>query len=144
MSDLDENFTRRARELFLASTGSLEPKVLGRLAEARRRAVEVADMPRWRHAVAGWRLPAGAVALLFVAVVGGLLLNHGLGTTPASPFSAANTDAPLIMTSDNLDMYADLDFYQWMETQDQPVAVPAADTVDDTDTDDDGDTGTGG
>jgi hypothetical protein len=48
-----------------------------------------------------------------------------------------------MMANDNLDMYADLDFYQWMETQDQPSVAPSDDTGDDSDDDDD-DTGVGG
>ncbi|HEX2669019.1 MAG TPA: hypothetical protein VHP13_11655 [Gammaproteobacteria bacterium] len=133
--DMDDIFTQRLRERFLASTAGLDPKVLARLSEARRRAVDAVGSQR-THAW-GWRMPAGAVALAFVAVVGGALWMSGSGPGPSAPFSAANTDAPLIETQDNLDMYADLDFYQWMETQDQPVAAPDSDTVDDVDDQDD-------
>ena len=140
--DMDDIFTEKARTAFRASLGSLEPKTLARLSEARRKAVDRVGQPRrlsW-----GWRMPAGAVALAFVAVVGGALLRNGGGGSPApsAPYSAANTD-PLMLTGDNLDMYADLDFYQWMETEDQPTPAPDEDTIDDSGDDDD-DTGVGG
>lgn len=139
----DENLTRRAREVFTASVAGLDAGTLARLRAARLKALEAAEhpLPRWQQL--GWRLPAGAVALVFVAVVGGfLIVNPGPGTPEAgSPFAAGNNeDAPVVTAGDNLDMYADMDFYQWMAAQGQPAkpVEPAADS------DDDDDTGVGG
>lgn len=142
--EMDDIFANRARQVFLESTGKLDPQVLARLSEARRRAVDLVPDGRAagrRHL--GWRIPASAVALAFVGVIGGALWMGGNSSGPATPFSTASSDAPLMMTQDNLDMYADMDFYQWMETQDQPAPAPAADTSLD-DSDDDDDTGMGG
>jgi len=144
--EMDDIFARRVRESFLESTGKLDPRVLARLSEARRRAVDLVagDKASSRHL--GWRIPASAAALAFVAVIGGALWMGGNSPSPATPFSTASNDAPLMMTQDNLDMYADMDFYQWMETQEQtaaPAPAPAADTSVD-DSDDDDDTGVGG
>ena len=141
--EMDDIFARRARETFLESTGRLDPKVLARLSEARRRAVDLVAEGKAPGRHLGWRIPASAVALAFVGVIGGALWMGGNSPSPATPFSAASSDAPLMMTQDNLDMYADMDFYQWMETQDQPAPAPAADTSVD-DSDDDDDTGVGG
>ena len=141
--DKDDNFARRARELFLESTGKLDPRVQARLSEARRLAVDAMAPGKAPGYSFGWHVPASALALAIVGVIVGALWTGGTSSPASAPFTAANTDAPLIMTSDNLDMYADLDFYQWMETQDQPAPAPAADTVDDADDDDD-DTGVGG
>jgi hypothetical protein len=144
MQKNDDIFARRARETFLESTGKLDPKVLARLSEARRRAVDAVGQGKAPGLHLGWRIPASAMALVFVGVIGGALWMGGSAPSASAPFTQANTDAPLMMTGDNLDMYADLDFYQWMETQDQPAPAPAADTsVDDSDDDDD-DTGVGG
>ena len=137
----DENLTRRAREVFNASVAGLDAGTLARLRAARLKALEAAEhpLPRWQQF--GWRLPAGALALVFVAVVGGFLIaNPGPAGSPepASPFAAGNNDdAPVVMTTDNLDMYADMDFYQWMAAQGQPAkpVEPAADTSDDADDD---------
>ncbi|HET7175468.1 MAG TPA: hypothetical protein VFK21_05605 [Gammaproteobacteria bacterium] len=139
----DENLTRRAREVFTASVAGLDAGTLARLRAARLKALEAAEhpLPRWQQL--GWRLPAGAVALVFVAVVGGFLITNPGPATPdaASPFAAGNNeDAPVVTAGDNLDMYADMDFYQWMAAQGQPAkpVEPAADS------DDDDDSGVGG
>ena len=137
--EMEDIFAKHARSVFLASTGSLDPKVQARLSEARRQAVDAIDGSRSGFGL-GWRIPASALALAFVGVIGGALWTGGNAPAPGSSFSAANTDAPMMMTSDNLDMYADMDFYQWMAAQGQPAkpVEPAADS------DDDDDTGVGG
>lgn len=135
----DEDLTRRAREVFLASVAGLDAGVLKGLREARLKAIEAAEAPRsqWQ----GWRIPASAMALVFVGVVAGALWWNGLtGPTAApEPFNTAgNEDLPIVLTSDSLDMYADLDFYQWLESEDQAKkAPPPPDQTDDTDDSDD-------
>lgn len=141
--EMDDIFAQRARDLFLESTGRLDPKVLARLSEARRRAVDAIGQKQPGFSL-GWRVPASALALAFVGVIGGALWTGGSAPTPSAPFTAASIDAPMMMTSDNLDMYTDLDFYQWLESQDQPAPAPAAQTVNDDSDDDDDDTGVGG
>ncbi len=137
-SNTDDKLTRRARELFLASAAGLDAGTLARLKDARLKAVEAAStQPAW----SAWRIPAGAMALLAVAVVGSALWWNGL-TSPAAvpePFaSAGNEDLPIVLTSDNLDMYADLDFYQWLESQDKAkAATPPPEQTDDSDDSDD-------
>ena len=143
MQEKDDIFARRARELFLESTGRLDPQTLARLSEARRRAVDAVGQKHPGISL-GWRIPASALALAFVGVIGGALWTGGSAPTPSASFTAANVDAPMMMTSDNLDMYSDLDFYQWMESQDQAAPAPAAQTVNDDSDDDDDDTGVGG
>jgi len=140
--EIDDIFAQRARDLFLESTGHLDPEVLARLREARRQAVQAVEQRHPGFSL-GWRVPAGALALAFVAVIGGALWIGGSAPAPSASFAAANADAPMMMTNDNLDMYADLDFYQWLESQDQPAQAPAAQTVND-DSDDEDDTGVGG
>jgi hypothetical protein len=138
--DMDDIFTEKVQARFQASLGTLSPETLARLSQARRKAVDAVGQPvrfgplgiHWN-----WRMPAGAVALAFVAVVGGALWMGGGGMNAPSPFEAANTDAPLMMTQDSLDMYADMDFYQWMETEDQPTPAPDDSTLDDSDDEDD-------
>lgn len=135
----DEKLTRRARELFLASVAGLDAGALARLKEARLKAVEAAStaQPAW----SAWRIPAGATALLAVAVVGSALWWNGLTGPVAAPepfASASNDDLPIVLTSDNLDMYADLDFYQWLESQDKAkAATPPPEQTDDSDDSDD-------
>ena len=143
--EIEEAFLKKAREALQASTAALPVEVLARLRESRRLAVEAASHPgpAWRRH--GW-VPAGALAMVFVAVLGGVLWLNG-GQQPAAPGSnfaaGANEDMPIVLNNDGLDMYADMDFYQWMETEDQPAAAPADDSQD-TDDQDDDDTGVGG
>jgi hypothetical protein len=138
-TDTDEKLTRRARELFLASVAGLDAGTLTRLRQARLKALEAAEAPG--AAWGGWRIPAGAMALLAVAVVGSALWWNGLSGPAAAPEpfnTASNEDLPIVLTSDNLDMYADLDFYQWLETQDKAkAATPPPDQTDDSDDSDD-------
>lgn len=142
--ETEEAFLEKAREALKASTAALPAEVLARLRESRRLAVEAASHPgpAWRRN--GW-VPAGALAAVFVAVLGGALWLNG-GETPAAPgtnFAAgANEDMPIVLNNDGLDMYADMDFYQWMETEDQPAVAP--DDPEDSDEDDSDDTGVGG
>ena len=144
-NEKDDIFAQKAREAFLASTATLSPGVLARLRESRRLAVEAVGAPKPLWQPQGWQLPAGALALVCVVVVAGALWTGGLSTPPANAsFTAANTDAPIMLTGDNLDMYADMDFYQWLESQDQPA--PKTDPADDNDDDesDDDSSGVGG
>ena len=140
-SDTDDNLTRRAREVFLASVAGLDASTVARLRETRLKALEAAEAPQsaWRQS---WRVPAGAMALVFVAAVGSALWWNGLNGpmgTPETLNTASNEDLPIVVTSDSLDMYADLDFYQWLATQDKSkAATPAPDeTTDDSDDSDD-------
>ena len=139
-NEKDDIFVQKAREAFLASVAGLDPEVLGRLRAARVRAVEaVGQKTLWFQ---GWRLPAGAAAVIAVGVLGTLLW-MGLGASPApTPFSSASTDAPMMMTGDSMDMYADMDFYQWMAAQEDQAQKPQEPTdQDQDDSDDDGDVG---
>lgn len=137
----DDIFAQKAKAAFDASVAGLDQEVLARLRAARARAVNAVSQPApWFQ---GWRLPAGAAAAVALALLAGLLWTQGLESpAPANTFSSANTDAPLIVNGDSLDMYADMDFYQWMAAQDQPAKKPS-EPADDEESDDD-DSGIGG
>ena len=136
MQDNDYNFAERVQQAFKASSGRLDSDILARLREARLRAVETASAPRPFWHTQSLRLPVGAMAILFVALVGGVLWWNSLTPPPAAePFASGNNeDLPLVLNNDSLDMYSDLDFYQWLETQDQ---APAPQSDEDDQTDDD-------
>ena len=43
-----------------------------------------------------------------------------LNSQPELPFTTANNeDMSIVLGNDNLDMYADLDFYSWLQLQEQ-------------------------
>lgn len=136
----DDIFAQKAREAFLASVAGLDEETLARLRAARARAVDsIGQSAPWFQ---GWRLPAGAAAVVAVGVLGTLLW-MGFGASPSpTPFSNASTDAPMMMTGDSMDMYADMDFYQWMAAQDEQAQKPQEPAdQDQDDSDDDGDVG---
>jgi len=144
--DNDDIFAKRAREVFIASIAGLDHILLQRLAEARRVALDAARTPAPLRAMRPWALPAGALTALAVAVVAGVLWSNGPQSPQTPPFAPnGGEDSGLLLASDNLDMYSDLDFYRWLATEDQKQAAkpnPDADTdEDDTDQGDDGDTG---
>ncbi|MGB9428556.1 MAG: hypothetical protein WCC11_01550 [Gammaproteobacteria bacterium] len=112
-------FLNKARRLFTDSAAGLDARILARLREARARAVEAAErrQPFWR--IRRWTLPAGAIAVVFALVAGGLVW-WNLGSQPAVPFATTNNeDMAIVLSSDNLDMYADMDFYRWLQAQQQ-------------------------
>lgn len=137
----DDIFAQKVKAAFDASVAGLDQKILARLRAARTRAVDAVGQPTpWFQ---GWRLPLGVTAAVGVALLGGVLWMGGFGPpAPANTFSSASTDAPLIVNGDSLDMYADMDFYQWMAAQDQEAKKPS-EPADDEDSDDD-DSGIGG
>ncbi|HET7922867.1 MAG TPA: hypothetical protein VFM15_08955 [Gammaproteobacteria bacterium] len=122
----EADFVERVRRAHAAQCAALDDEVLTRLATARRLAVErVRRRPTFWQA-SDWRLPAGAVALVLAGVVAGWL-GWNASRPAAAPFdSASNGDLAIVLSNDNLDMYANMDFYRWLQAQQQP-AQPEAD-----------------
>lgn len=110
-------FLHKARAVFAESLDRLDTRVLARLHEDRARAVAAATRHRapWRPRT--WLLPSGTAAAVLVAIVCGILWwNHT--PQPGVPFATGNNeDMAIVLGNDNLDMYADMDFYRWLQTQ---------------------------
>lgn len=117
--DYDIGLLERVRSAYAESLSSLDEKVVVRLRAARQRAVAEADrhQPVWR--ARPWAVPAGVTALVLALIIGGTLLWSQ--NEPANvPFAAANNnDMAIVLSNDNLDMYADMDFYSWLQAQQQ-------------------------
>lgn len=98
--------TRRAADELDAATAS-------RLRAARTAALAQLDR-KPRHAGA-WLLPAGVAAGAALAAV----LVMRTGTEPPAPLQhAAAEDLEILLSGEDLELYADLDFYQWLEAED--------------------------
>ncbi|MGH8363468.1 MAG: hypothetical protein ACRESQ_08985, partial [Gammaproteobacteria bacterium] len=85
----------------------------------RERALEQARTPPafWRRPAWGASLSA---AVIVVAAVIGSLVWWNLNSQPSVPFAANNgEDMAIVLSNDNLDMYADMDFYRWLQAQQQ-------------------------
>jgi hypothetical protein len=102
----EQVFLRRARALLDASSESLDPATRARLRAGRAAALAPqAGLPaRWTW----W--PAGGLALASVAILSWTLWLH-----PAVNHLPAGLEQLELLTSaDNLELYSDLDFYQWL------------------------------
>jgi hypothetical protein len=119
-ADQDSEFVDRSRRAFATSVASLDEAIALRLRAARQRALAEADrrrQPVWR--VHPWALPVGAAAAVCAVVIGGLIYSNQ-DQQMAVPFAAAsNNDMAIVLSTDNLDMYADMDFYRWLQAQQQ-------------------------
>ena len=128
MNELDkENWAGRVRTLLDESADGLDAATLSRLNRARQAALAQAR-PR---AVRRWFLPAGmaSACMLLVAVFAW----HSYGPTGASSLppslsellpstasaSAAGGDIDLVSSDDSLELFQDLEFYAWLDAQDQ-------------------------
>ena len=118
----------RARAVFRKSVTALDAGTVARLRAARERALEQARTPLvfWRRP--NWRVPLSAAALVLATVAGGLLW-WNLNSQPSVPFAASNgEDMAIVLSNDNLDMYADMDFYRWLQAQQQQSAPSRTDS----------------
>lgn len=125
----ETTFLHKARTAFVDSLDQLDTRVLARLRVARMRAVESATShpTLWHRRF--WALPAGAMVVLLVAFASGVLW-WNQNSQPAVPFATGNNteDMAIVLGNDNLDMYADMDFYRWLQVQQQ--TAPQSDSGD--------------
>jgi hypothetical protein len=118
-SETENLMVETARAAFRESVAALDAGTLARLSAARARAVEQAKVRAtfWRRPA--WGLPLSAAAIVLAAVIGGLVW-WNLNVQPKVPFAASNgEDMAIVLSNDNLDMYADMDFYRWLQAQQQ-------------------------
>lgn len=120
MNEFDQDsWAHRARKLLDESAEGLDAATLSRLNRARQAALGQVR-PR---AARRWLLPAGmaSACVLLLAVVAW----HGRGPGDAGriqdlPFPApTSSDIDLVSSDDNLELYQDLEFYAWLDAQDQ-------------------------
>lgn len=120
MNDANENLMfEKARAAFRESVAALDAGTLARLRAARERALQGVRTPAafWRRPAL--RLPLSAAAIVLAAVVAGVVW-WNLDSQPGVPFATNNgEDMAIVLSNDNLDMYADMDFYRWLQAQQQ-------------------------
>ena len=113
------NWTGQAKQVLDESAEGLDAATLSRLNRARQRALEQAR-PRARRP---WFVPAGlasACAVLIAVAVAWQMPTHN--ATPALTDANAGTfasDMDMMSSDDGLDFYEDLDFYAWLDAQEQ-------------------------
>ena len=118
----DHGWISRTKVLLDESADGLDAATLSRLNRARRAALEHAR-PRVARR---WFLPAGlasACGLLLAVAVWHARAPADAARLPELPFSAGvssnGADIDLVSSDDSLELYQDLEFYAWLDAQDQ-------------------------
>lgn len=111
------DWTARARELLDESAASLDAATASRLNRARQRALE-----QRTRTTRPWWLPAGAAtaaSLLLAVVVANHLSVPVTAPSPPEVVAGSGDDAELIAADDDLDLAQDLEFYAWLDAEDE-------------------------
>ena len=106
-------FAERAKQHFDESVANLDGETRSRLNRGRQAALAevAAGRPSWIE----WAPAAGVVAAAVVAVV----LWTGSPPTDELTPSSASTDIEILLTEDSFEMLEDLEFYSWIELDDE-------------------------
>lgn len=111
MNKNDEHNTDAWRTAAQRAADDLDMATRSRLNRARQRALAQLDAPAWRR-TAAW-LPAGSVTALVLLAT--LLWWRPALTPETAPLQAQ--DMEILLSGEELELYADLDFYLWLETE---------------------------
>ncbi|URL59368.1 hypothetical protein IM816_04455 [Luteibacter flocculans] len=118
MSQHDQEFERRARDLYLRASRDVDPAIAGRLRAARRTALAKPQTSATHRLL----LPTGAFAVLALAA----LMAWRPGVAPSAPpavtqmADADPNDLPPDADSADPALYKDLQFYSWLAYADTP------------------------
>lgn len=119
------DWTERAKYLLDDSARDLDAAALSRLNRARQAALEQRAP---RHRAAGIFLPAGLAGACALLLAIGVWHGRRVPTTisvrtPATASANGNAvnagDLDMIASGENMEMMQDLDFYAWLDAQDQ-------------------------
>ena len=109
----DKAFAEKAKKLFDESVEDLDGQTRSRLNRGRQAALEelTSAKPVWVH----WAPAAGVAAAVVVAVV---LWSGNLPVDELTPEASA-ADFEILLTEDSFEMLEDLEFYSWIELDDE-------------------------
>src|SRR5512137_1307964 len=111
LGEKEAQFFEKASQSLLATEDRIEANTLSRLREARRRAVEAAGargrgffrIPNWAR-IGGVATAAAAVLVFMIWF-----------DTPKQDLPVKSPDElEIVLNADNMDLYEDLDFYEWL------------------------------
>lgn len=117
----DSEWTKSVRKTLDDSAAQVDGHVRDRLLQARREAVREASV-RQSHRRRGnrWLVPAGGFAALLMAVIVSFVISTGPSDNPSTidqSAIASTEDFPLLTSPESLELYEELDFYQWLEEE---------------------------
>jgi hypothetical protein len=120
-----DEWSKSVKSALDEGVSALDEEVCKRLQQARREAVLVAMDRQANHSrVTRWLVPAGGFAVLTLAAVLSFLIGIGPGDKlfPVDQSSMASSDdLPLLTSPESLELYEELDFYQWLEEEQERV-----------------------
>ena len=106
-------FVERAKQHFDESVANLDGETRSRLNRSRQAAL--AEIASGKRAWIEWAPAAGVAAAAVVAVV---MWTGSLPTDELTP-SSASTDIEILLTEDSFEMLEDLEFYSWIDLDDE-------------------------
>lgn len=112
---LDDEFAAKAKAAFDQTVDSLDGATLSRLNQSRHRALEHVNAGRAASFNRQWMPAAGVAGAAAVAVA--VWTFNGPPTGTASPSVA--TDLEIILELDDFEMLENLEFYSWVELDEQ-------------------------
>ncbi len=119
----DEAFAEKAKQLFDESVENLDGETRSRLNRGRQAALEqlAAGKPVWVQ----WAPAAGVAAAAVFAVV------LWTGNQPVDELTpeATASDFEILLTEDSFEMLEDLEFYSWIDLDEEPEETPEDEDV---------------
>ena len=113
MTNKDSEFQDALKRTLAGADEALPEDIRIRLRSARKRALAAADVASTPTGLGQWLLPAAGLATIAVIAISMVLwLDGGNGL----PTQAVNEDMELLLSTDSLELYANLDFYRWLDT----------------------------
>ena len=110
MKKTDEQLAKRAKQAFDDSVDSLDGATLSRLNRGRQAALATSRRPQsqWLR----WMPATGAAAVALIAVM--------MLQSPAEmdAISAPAADLEILLGEESIEMFEELEFYSWLDTQD--------------------------
>jgi len=115
--ELEAAWVGQTKAVLDQSAEALDAATVSRLNQARRAAL--ARRPARQH----WFLPAGlaSACVLLLAVLTWHAYRPGTSDDAIFPKAATSGDIELVSSDDSLEFYQDLEFYAWLDAQDQDL-----------------------
>jgi hypothetical protein len=110
-----EKLLEKSKSLFDGSVQELDAASRTRLRAARQRALAQLDSPPWFAAPKVWA-PAASAIILAVLIVPGL--ERGVSSPDGDFGTVAAADLELLLGEEELEMLAELEFYEWLDAED--------------------------
>ena len=114
-NEREQAFIKKVNQELDAGLDTLDPSITARLREARRQAVGISEKRPWGAFRFPRLLPLGGVTALAVLT---LAVSLWLSTSSRTFPNRATDDLEVLTVQGNLDMYKDLEFYQWLAQSD--------------------------